>query len=125
MIFEENNKAIYIQIADRISDEIVKGNFAEGERIPSVRDMATSLEVNANTAMRAYDRLQQEGLLVNKRGIGFFVASGARIRIINQRGQYLIDNQLDALFGLMKHLGISPDDLRDYYEDYLNRHKDE
>lgn len=57
MIFEENNKAIYLQIADRICDDIMQGKYDSDNRIPSVREYAASVEVNANTVMRSYERL--------------------------------------------------------------------
>ena len=71
MNFKES-KAIYLQIADRICDEILLGQFAEEERIPSVREYATIVEVNANTVMRSFDYLQSQNIIYNKRGIGFF-----------------------------------------------------
>ena len=55
MIFKENAKPIFMQIADRICDEVMAGTFAEGSRIPSVRDYAATLQVNANTVMRSYE----------------------------------------------------------------------
>lgn len=121
MNFEES-KAIYLQIADRICDDIVNGVYSEDERLPSVREMASSLQVNANTVMRSYERLQQKELITNKRGIGFFVASGAKLKIIGERGRLLIDTQLDSLFALMMQMGITPDDLKASYGDYLKKH---
>ena len=59
MIFS-NDKAIYVQIAERLSDEILAGKYKEDERIPSVREYAVLLEVNANTAVKAYDLLATE-----------------------------------------------------------------
>ena len=69
MIFEENNKAIYLQIADRICDDIMQGKYDSDNRIPSVREYAASVEVNANTVMRSYERLTSRNLIFNKRGI--------------------------------------------------------
>ena len=77
MNFKES-KAIYLQIADRICDEILLGQFGEEERIPSVREYAAIVEVNANTVMRSFDYLQSQNIIYNKRGIGYFVAPGAR-----------------------------------------------
>jgi transcriptional repressor NrdR len=65
MNFKES-KAIYLQIADRICDEILLGQFAEEERIPSVREYATIVEVNANTVMRSFDYLQSQNIIYNK-----------------------------------------------------------
>ena len=76
MNFKES-KAIYLQIADRICDEILLGQFGEEERIPSVREYAAIVEVNANTVMRSFDYLQSQNIIYNKRGIGYFVAPGA------------------------------------------------
>lgn len=74
MIFEENNKAIYLQIVDRICDDIMTGKYDADSRLPSVREYAVAAEVNANTVMRSYERLAARELIYNKRGIGFFVS---------------------------------------------------
>lgn len=121
MQFEENNKAIYIQIADRICDEIISGRFEAGARLPSVRDFAADMQVNANTVMRSYERLAGKGYIFNKRGIGFFISADAREKILNERGADLVDNRLDNIFSLLSHLGIDPDSLRKAYADYLER----
>ena len=121
MQFEENNKAIYIQIADRICDEIISGRFDAGARLPSVRDFAADMQVNANTVMRSYERLAGKGYIFNKRGIGFFISPDAREKILNGRGTDLVDNRLHNIFSLLSHLGIEPDTLRKAYADYLER----
>ena len=69
MNFKES-KPIYLQIADRICDEILQGRYAENGRIPSVREYAATVEVNANTAMRSYDFLLSRGFTPIQRGIG-------------------------------------------------------
>ena len=88
MNFKES-KAIYLQIADRICDEVLLGQYREEERIPSVREYAAVVEVNANTVMRSYDYLQSQEVIYNKRGIGYFVASGARALILSLHLQAL------------------------------------
>lgn len=123
MIFDENNKAIYLQIADRISDAIMQGEYPPDSRIPSVREYAASMEVNANTVMRSYERLTSKGLIFQKRGIGFFVAPDAVGKIMADKKVDLLDNQLPPLFNLMKHLGISPDHLKKAYTEYLENNK--
>lgn len=119
MTFEENNKAIYLQIVDRISDDILQGKYDSDSRIPSVREYAASVEVNANTVMRSYERLTAKGLIFNKRGIGFFVSPDAKEKIIEEKSEDLMKHQLPPLFKLMNHLGISPDDLKKEYQNYL------
>ncbi|MDE5664265.1 MAG: GntR family transcriptional regulator [Muribaculaceae bacterium] len=121
MLFEENNKAIYIQIADRICDEIVNGIYPPDSRLPSVREYAADMQVNANTVMRSYERLAQQGYIYNRRGIGFFISLDARQKILDARGSDLVDNRLENIFSLLSHLNIDPDQLRDAYRDYLLR----
>ena len=60
-----NDKAIYVQIAERLSDEILAGKYKEDERIPSVREYAVLLEVNANTAVKAYDLCKKQSSTKN------------------------------------------------------------
>lgn len=76
-----NDKAIYVQIAERLSDEILAGKYKEDERIPSVREYAVLLEVNANTTVKAYDLLATDEIIYNKRGLGYFVSAGAKKQI--------------------------------------------
>ena len=120
MTFEENNKAIYLQIADRISDEILNGTYDIESRIPSVREYAASVEVNANTVVRSYERLTAKVLIYQKRGIGFFVAPDARDKILKERSEDLISRQLPPLFKTLKAVGITPDQLKQAYIEYLN-----
>ena len=121
MIFEENNKAIYLKIADRISDEILNGKYGTESRIPSVREYAASVEVNANTVVRSYERLTSKGLIYQKRGIGFFVAPDAREKILKERSEELISRQLPPLFKTLKTVGITPEQLKQAYADFLSK----
>ena len=72
MIFKEN-KPIYLQIAERLCDEIIQGCYEEESRIPSVRENSATLEVNVNTVVRSYEYLQNASIIYNKRGLGYFV----------------------------------------------------
>lgn len=120
MIFEENNKAIYLQIVDRICDDIMQGHYDNDSRLPSVRDYAVAAEVNANTVMRSYEKMATQELIYNKRGIGFFVSPDAKAKITKKRNEELITKQLPPIFKLMKQLGFKPEDLKNAYEEYLN-----
>ncbi|WP_300503073.1 GntR family transcriptional regulator [uncultured Duncaniella sp.] len=119
MIFKENNKAIYLQIADKICDDILTGHFLAGARIPSVREYAASLEVNANTVMRSYEYLERLGVIFNRRGIGFFIADTARDVIVNERKQTFLNGEMKYLFHQLMLLGISPEEAKTMYENYL------
>lgn len=110
MIFS-NDKAIYIQIADRLCDEIIAGTYRDDDRIPSVREYSVLLQVNTNTAVKAYDELARDGIINNRRGIGYFVSAGARERIIDTRRTDFMKRTLPALFRDMRLLGISMDEI--------------
>ena len=122
MNFKES-KAIYLQIADRICDEVLLGQYREEERIPSVREYAAVVEVNANTVMRSYDYLQSQEVIYNKRGIGYFVASGARALILELRKEYFLKEEVDYFFKQMYTLGISEEDMSAMYREFSKKQK--
>ena len=118
MNFKES-KAIYLQIADRICDEILLGQYPEEERIPSVREYAAIVEVNANTVMRSFDYLQVQNIIYNKRGIGYFVASGAKELIHSLRKDTFLKEELDYFFRQLYTLDIPINRIKTkYYETY-------
>lgn len=116
----KDNKPIYIQIAEHICDEVLAGAYRTDERIPSVREFAASVEVNANTVVRSYDYLQQSGIIYNKRGLGYFVADGAAKIITDMRRKQILGDELSLMFSRMATIGISPDELQRLYTEYLN-----
>lgn len=120
MRFKENNKAIYLQIADGICDSVITDKLEEGARIPSVREYAIALQVNANTVMRSYEHLANEGVLYNKRGIGFFIADDAKARIKSMRHEAFFNGEIQEFFRQLSILGISPEQLNEHYVKYLN-----
>ncbi len=101
-----NDKPIYLQMADRLCDEILAGTYKNDDRIPSVREYAVMLEVNTNTAVKAYDELARANIIYNKRGLGYFVTPGARQQIMQERRRLFMEQQLPALFRQMHLLGI-------------------
>ena len=114
MIFT-NDKAIYIQMADRLCDEILAGKYKDDDRIPSVREYAVMLEVNANTAVKAYDELSRANIIYNKRGLGYFVTPGAKKQILKERKQEFMKERLPELFRQMQLLGITLEDVKSEY----------
>ena len=116
----KDNKPIYIQIAEHICDDVLAGTYRADERIPSVREFAASVEVNANTVVRSYDYLQQSGIIYNKRGLGYFVADGAAKIITDMRRKQILGDELSLMFSRMATIGISPDELQRLYTEYLN-----
>lgn len=116
----EKKQAIYLQIGDHICENILTGTWAEGERLPSVREMAVNIEVNPNTVMRTYTYLQEKGIIYNKRGIGYFVSDNARENVLNMRRTDFVEKDLPSLFKAMDLLEIDLDDLKAYYEEFRN-----
>ena len=115
-------KPIYLQIADKIMDDIVAGIYPEGQRIPSVREYASSDEVNANTVMRTYDFLSQRELIFNRRGIGFFVEAEAREKILAMRKETFFASEATYFMQRLYSFGVSPDELREMYISFINEY---
>lgn len=109
---------IYMQIAQAICDSILRGDYAAEERVPSVREYAADVEVNVNTVVRSYDYLQQQQILFNKRGLGYFVAADARERIVAIRKARFYNEELPAFFRQLKTLDIPMDDVLERFKEY-------
>ena len=105
------DQAIYLQIAEHISERILSGAWKPEERIPSIRELAEAIEVNPNTVMRSYAYLQDLGIIYNQRGIGYFVAADARNRTLELKRQNFVRRELPRLFRTMDLLHLSCSDL--------------
>jgi DNA-binding transcriptional regulator YhcF (GntR family) len=110
-----SDKAIYLQIADRLCDEILQGHYKADDRIPSVREYAVMVEVNTNTAVKAYEQLARAGIIYNKRGLGYFVSAEARLQILQTRRAEFMNETLPEVFRRMKMLGIKMEDVEKAY----------
>ena len=111
-----NDKPIYIQMADRLMDEILADKYKDDDRIPSVREYAVLLEVNTNTAVKAYDELSRANIIYNKRGLGYFVTPGAKKQILKERKREFMKDRLPELFRQMRLLGITLEDVKVAYD---------
>ena len=111
-----NDKAIYLQMVDRLCDEILSGKYQDDDRIPSVREYAVLLEVNTNTAVKAYDELARANIIYNKRGLGYFVTPGAKKQILKTRKTEFMKERLPELFRQMRLLDITIDDVTEAYK---------
>ncbi|MCM1484021.1 MAG: GntR family transcriptional regulator [Muribaculaceae bacterium] len=114
-----NDRAIYLQIADGIMDEIIAGVYVPDGRIPSVREYAGRVEVNANTVMRAYDYLERNGTLYNRRGIGFFVSADAIERIKAAWREEFFSTDMPRVFSRMHSIGLTPAELSELYTQFI------
>ncbi len=117
MEFNEN-QAIYLQIADYFCDRILKRHWKEGEKIPSIRDTAVLLEVNPNTVVRTFNFLQDKEIIFNKRGIGYFVASGGYKKTLEFKKESFVNEDLPKVFHTMDVLKLRTSDLERYYSRY-------
>ena len=118
-MFKENSKAIYLQIADRIQDDILSGAIAPGDRLPSVREYAARVQVNPNTMVRAYEYLASLDIIRNKRGIGYFLAEEAPRLVRELRAEDFLGSEIYEMFRRLRQLGISPELLKNKYEEYI------
>lgn len=114
----KDKEAIYLQIADYVSEHITLGKWLPGEKIPSVRDLATTLQVNPNTVMRTYEHLQQLEIVFNKRGLGLFVADDAITRIQAIRKDRFMKQELPGFFNSLYLLDIKPEEILKHYQDF-------
>nr|WP_299389042.1 GntR family transcriptional regulator [Allomuricauda sp.] len=117
----DNSKPIYLQIVDLFYENILMKTWQEGSRIPSVREVAMMVEVNPNTAIRAFNHLQDLEVIYNKRGIGYFVADNGYSKVLDIKRAEFMEQSLPDVFKKMTLLGISFEQLKNVY----NQHKDE
>ena len=102
------NKAIYLQIKDSICERILSGELKPEDRIPSVRDYGAAIGVNPNTVMRTYEKLTAEGVIYNKRGIGYFIAEDAKEIVLESSRKEFLEKELPVVIRKMELLGLDP-----------------
>lgn len=108
-------KGIFQQIADQMRDRILDGEWSEGERIPSIRDLAVSVGVNPNTVTKSYQALLDRQIIENQRGLGYFVAAEARKRIVDELKAEFVRNELPRVFRTMRVLHMNLEDLEPHF----------
>lgn len=119
-MIQTDNRPIYVRLADQICDRILLDEYRKLERIPSVREYAVSQQVNPATAARAFEILERQGVIFNKRGLGFFVAENAADIIRKLRLETLLGEESALFFSRLAVLEVSPEQLKDMYIQYLN-----
>jgi DNA-binding transcriptional regulator YhcF (GntR family) len=112
------SQSIYLQIADYVCEKILLKEWEAGGRLPSVRELAVLLEVNPNTVMRTYEFLQQQEIIFNQRGIGFFASSNAIEKAAHYRKGVFIEKELPQVFRSLFLLGMDPEELKPRFEQY-------
>jgi GntR family transcriptional regulator len=107
----DESTPLFAQIAERLAEEIADGGLAEGERVPSMNELAAFYRINPATAAKGLNLLADDGLLEKRRGIGMFVASGARKRLLAQRREQFVSRYVEPLLAEAARLGIGTDEL--------------
>lgn len=111
------DKPIFLQIADQLTWQVIGGELAPGSRLASARDLATALEVNPNTAVRALQHLADEGIARSERGTGYFVDEAGRDRALAALRQTFYEEELPAFLSTMQKLGIPFDEIEKRYRE--------
>ena len=102
---------LFGQVAERLAAEIADGGLAEGERVPSTNELAAYYRINPATAAKGINLLADDGLLEKRRGIGMFVAAGARQRLLAQRRDHFVERYVRPLLTEATRLGIGSGEL--------------
>lgn len=112
----DKDRAICPQIAEQLCACIAAGEFAPGQRIMSVRDVAMSAGVNPNTVQRAFGQLEQQGVLYSERGAGWFVGTDIQAAILLR--QQLAREKTEAFFSDMACLGLSSEEIKNMVKEW-------
>ena len=101
-----SNRSIYLQICDAICEQILSGTLRPDERIPSVREYGAEIGVNPNTIMRSDEKLTADGIIYNRRGIGYFISPDALETVLEAQRKDFLENELPQILKRMKLLGL-------------------
>ncbi|MBW8762422.1 MAG: GntR family transcriptional regulator [Microbacterium sp.] len=107
----EEGKPLFLQIAERIEDSILDGSLTEESQAPSTNELAAFYRINPATAAKGVAMLTDKGVLYKRRGIGMFVAAGAKDLLLGERRSAFADRYIDPLLAEARTLGLGPDDL--------------
>ncbi|MDO8105931.1 GntR family transcriptional regulator [Isoptericola sp. b441] len=107
----DDERPIFLQVAELIENQIIDGAMPEGAQVPSINELAAFHRINPATALKGITRLVDAGLLFKQRGIGMFVADGARSRLLDQRREAFSEQYVRPLVAEAAKLGIGSDEL--------------
>lgn len=119
----QTNKAIYLQIADFVCEQILLKKWQANEKIPSVRELAIDLQVNPNTIVRTYALLEEKKIIKIQRGIGYFVDVDAYQQALNHKKQEFLSVSLPEVFKAMDLLGIDLAQFEQLFKTRGNHHE--
>jgi GntR family transcriptional regulator len=108
-----HEKPVYVRLRETIANAILSGRYKDGDSLPSVRALAAEEQANPLTVAKAYQGFQDEGLVLVKRGVGLFVAPGARARLKESERSRFLDEEWPEISARIERLGIDPAELLD------------
>lgn len=103
----DSTKPLFLQIRELIEDQIVNDQLQEGDQAPSTNQLVNFYKINHATVSKGITQLVDEGILYKKRGIGMFVAEGAKNTLVQQRKKAFVDNYVTRLVQEAEKLGIT------------------
>ena len=121
----DQNKPIYIQVREKIEDQIINQQLKEGDQTPSINQLVNFYKINHITVSKGINQLVDEGILYRKRGIGMFVSAGAREKLIKQRKASFIDDYVIKLVHEAEKLGITENEVIALIKKVKGREKNE
>ena len=107
----EEERPIFIQIAEGIEDAILSQAFPEEGQIPSITEFSVTYQINPATALKGINLLVEEGIVYKKRGVGMFVAKGAVQVLREKRKEQFYDRYIRTMLDEAKRLELSPQDI--------------
>lgn len=107
----EEGRALFLQIAERVEDSIIDGSLPQEGQAPSTNELASFYRINPATAAKGVNMLVDKGVLSKRRGVGMFVAAGARELLLAERRAAFADRFVEPLLAEARKLGLGPDDL--------------
>lgn len=119
----ENEKPIYIQLAEWLSDNIISGQLKEEQQIPSTTEISVTYKVNPATALKGVNMLVEKGVIYKKRGLGMFVAKGAVEVLRKERQSEFFDNYVKTMVTEAKKLGLTKEEIMEMIERGLDNER--
>ena len=107
----DDTRPIFVQVAERIEADILAGRLAEEEQVPSTNQFAALYQINPATAAKGVNLLVDQGILYKKRGLGMYVAPGARARLLEKRREQFFEHYVVTMLQEAEKLGITTDQL--------------
>lgn len=118
-----SKQAIYLQIADYVCENILTRKWEANARIPSVRELAVSAEVNPNTVMRTFNYLEEQDIIFKQRGIGYFIAENAYENVLRLKREVFFAEELPRIFKTMEFLSLDVSTLLTLHAEYKSNKK--